>query len=142
MPPDHSGNDDDTNADGGRRNLIDASSTVVANRATPPSRNDNAIIADADLPVVARLVIEIHSDGTRTIARGAMQTTDDSPAGMSSVAIDARGDSPLSLALQLTKSLATSLSPLAVAKAIAANRPNAKPRPSLRAKVRRLLARR
>ncbi|MBX7082837.1 MAG: hypothetical protein K1X88_26765 [Nannocystaceae bacterium] len=31
-----------------------------------------ALVADEDLPVVARLAIEIRSDGSRTVARGAM----------------------------------------------------------------------
>ena len=41
-------------------------------------------------PVVARMIVEIRSDGTRTIARGA---------------IEAHGSSPLSLARSLAKSM-------------------------------------
>lgn len=52
-------------------------------------------------PVVARLVVEIRSDGSRTIARGAME---DAITG-EKVAIEARGSSPLSLALGLAKSM-------------------------------------
>lgn len=52
-------------------------------------------------PVVARLVVEIRSDGSRTIARGAME---DSTTG-EKVAIEARGTTPLSLALGLAKSM-------------------------------------
>jgi hypothetical protein len=52
-------------------------------------------------PVVARLVVEIRSDGVRTIARGAAE---DRLAG-ERVAIEARGSSPLSLALSLARAL-------------------------------------
>jgi hypothetical protein len=55
----------------------------------------------AEPPVVARLVIEIRSDGSRTIARGAIEDT----ANGQRTAIEARGDSPLQLALQLAKSI-------------------------------------
>lgn len=54
-------------------------------------------------PVVARLMIEIRSDGSRTIARGALQ---DELTG-EQVAIEAKGNSPLELAGQLVKSLVT-----------------------------------
>jgi len=52
-------------------------------------------------PVVARLVIEIRSDGTHTIARGAIE---DVVRG-EKAAIEARGNSPLQLALQLAKAI-------------------------------------
>jgi len=52
-------------------------------------------------PVVARLVIEIRSDGTRTIARGAME---DALNGQK-VAVEASGSTPLALALSLAKSI-------------------------------------
>ncbi len=52
-------------------------------------------------PVVARLIVEIRSDGTRTIARGAME---DVQTGQRTT-LEARGDSPLALALQLAKAL-------------------------------------
>jgi hypothetical protein len=54
-----------------------------------------------ELPVVARLVVEIRSDGKRTVARGAME---DAVSGQS-VAIEARGDSPLELAFGLARTL-------------------------------------
>jgi hypothetical protein len=64
----------------------------------------NAIIAsDDDLPVVARLVVEIRSDGSRTIARGGIE---DLTLGQR-VTIEARGDSPLQLALALAKSISS-----------------------------------
>lgn len=56
---------------------------------------------DDDLPVVARLVVEIRSDGRRTIARGAAE---DRASGQK-VAIEARGDSPAQLAVALARSL-------------------------------------
>jgi len=52
-------------------------------------------------PVVARLMIEIRSDGRRTIARGALE---DVTLG-EKVAIEAHGTSPASLAASLIKSL-------------------------------------
>jgi hypothetical protein len=52
-------------------------------------------------PVVARLVVEIRSDGTRTIARGAIE---DAQRG-ERVAIEARGDSPVQLAIALARAL-------------------------------------
>ena len=52
-------------------------------------------------PVVARLVVEIRSDGTRTIARGAVE---DVLSGQRTT-LEARGDSPLQLALQLARVL-------------------------------------
>jgi hypothetical protein len=63
-------------------------------------------------PVVARLMIEIRSDGRRTIARGALE---DATLG-EKVAIEARGTSPASLAASLLKSL---LSGPLLAKAVA-----------------------
>ena len=52
-------------------------------------------------PVVARLIVEIRSDGSRTIARGAME---DVASGQRTM-VEARGDSPLSLAIALARSL-------------------------------------
>jgi hypothetical protein len=55
----------------------------------------------AEPPVVARLIVEIRSDGSRTIARGAMEDV----ATGQRTAVEARGDSPLQLALALARSL-------------------------------------
>jgi hypothetical protein len=55
----------------------------------------------SDPPVVARLVVEIRSDGSRTIARGAME---DVVSGQRTT-VEARGDSPLQLAIALARSL-------------------------------------
>jgi hypothetical protein len=52
-------------------------------------------------PVVARMVVEIRSDGTRTIARGAME---DIHTGQT-VAIQAHGTTPLSLALSMARAM-------------------------------------
>lgn len=52
-------------------------------------------------PVVARMIVEIRSDGTRTIARGAMEDV----ASGQRTTLEARGDSPLQLALQLARVL-------------------------------------
>jgi hypothetical protein len=52
-------------------------------------------------PVVARLMVEIRSDGSRTIARGAIEDT----ASGEKVAVEARGTSPAQLAASLVKTL-------------------------------------
>ena len=65
------------------------------------SNERDAVERVEDLPVVARLVVEIRSDGSRTIARGALE---DAQRG-ERVASDARGDSPLQLAIALARSL-------------------------------------
>jgi hypothetical protein len=65
--------------------------------AKPPEALDRT----DEPPVVARLIVEIRSDGTRTIARGAIE---DVSTGTSST-IEARGTSPLQLALALAKSI-------------------------------------
>lgn len=67
--------------------------------ATTPSQD--LPVAVGELPVVARLIVEVRSDGTRTIARGAME---DAASGKK-VAIEASGSSPFELATALAKSL-------------------------------------
>lgn len=52
-------------------------------------------------PVVARLIVEIRSDGSRTIARGALE---DAASGLRTT-VEARGDSPIQLAIALARSL-------------------------------------
>jgi hypothetical protein len=76
----------------------------------PPLRPDHLderelageVVGDATegLPVVARLVVEIRSDGTRTIARGAMED----PEGRR-VALEVQGTTPWALAKQLAGTL-------------------------------------
>jgi hypothetical protein len=68
--------------------------------------------APAEPPVVARLMIEIRSDGTRTVARGALEDL----ANGETAAVEARGSTPAALAASLLKSLVTG--PL-LAKAVA-----------------------
>ena len=62
-----------------------------------PTQDDSS----GEPPVVARLVVEIRSDGRRTIARGAME---DVKTGQK-VAVEARGSSPLGLAVALARSM-------------------------------------
>lgn len=62
---------------------------------TPPGE------LESEPPVVARLVVEIRSDGSRTIARGAVE---DITSGQRTM-VEARGDSPLQLAIALARSL-------------------------------------
>lgn len=71
-------------------------------------RRDKAELVEAppreiqgEPPVVARLVVEIRSDGSRTIARGAVEDT----VNGTRTTIEARGDSPIQLALALARSL-------------------------------------
>jgi hypothetical protein len=59
------------------------------------------IVEAKEPPVVARLVIEVRSDGTRTIARGAAE---DVTTGQRT-SIEAHGDSPLQLAFALARSI-------------------------------------
>lgn len=59
------------------------------------------VVESKEPPVVARLVVEIRSDGSRTIARGALE---DVATGQRTM-IDAHGTSPAQLAFALVKSL-------------------------------------
>jgi hypothetical protein len=65
----------------------------------PPAEPSAELMAEP--PVVARLIVEIRSDGSRTIARGAME---DVVSGQRT-AVEARGDSPLQLAIALARAL-------------------------------------
>jgi hypothetical protein len=55
----------------------------------------------AEPPVVARLVVEIRSDGSRTIARGAVEDV----VNGQRTTLEARGDSPIQLAIALARAL-------------------------------------
>lgn len=68
-----------------------------------PPGSEHLADRPAEPPVVARLVIEIRSDGSHTIARGAME---DALSGQK-VAVEASGTTPLALALSLAKSIAS-----------------------------------
>ena len=67
---------------------------------TPPAEQQLEA-APKEPPVLARLVVEIRSDGVRTVARGALE---DILSG-ETVAIEARGTTPMSLAWSLVESL-------------------------------------
>jgi hypothetical protein len=59
------------------------------------------VVESKEPPVVARLVVEIRSDGSRTIARGAIEDV----ATGQRVMIDAQGTTPIQLAFALMKSI-------------------------------------
>lgn len=67
------------------------------------SRKDEQGIrtAEAEPPVVARLVIEIRSDGSRTIARGMAEDVQQGER----VEVHAEGSTPFQLVLSLVKAL-------------------------------------
>jgi hypothetical protein len=67
--------------------------------AAPPT--DALAPQPPDPPVVARMVVEIRSDGTRTVARGALH---DAASG-EQVAIEARGTTPMALAASLARTM-------------------------------------
>jgi len=71
-----------------------AASAEVARAAT----DRDALVGAEELPIVARLAIEIRSDGTRTVARGAMHDV----ASGQQVAIEIGSESVVQLARQLT----------------------------------------
>ncbi|HEY1810897.1 MAG TPA: hypothetical protein VGG74_00985 [Kofleriaceae bacterium] len=56
---------------------------------------------EAEPPVVARMIVEIRSDGSRTVARGAIEDV----ATGQRTAIEAKGGTPFQLALSLVRSL-------------------------------------
>lgn len=65
------------------------------------TKPDDALTREEELPVVARIIVEVRSDGLRTVARGAMEDA----ASQTRVAIEASGATPLELATALAKSL-------------------------------------
>ena len=71
-------------------------------RDTPARAEPVSPVEEEPLPpVVARLVVEIRSDGTRTVARGALE---DAVAGQD-VAVAVEAESPAALLGKLTRSL-------------------------------------
>ena len=117
--------------------MTETDDVTVATRDASDVPTDRA----DELPVVARLVVEIRSDGSRTVARGALE---DRTSGQQ-VAIEAEGASPLALSLQLARALVSL--PAIAARSIGgadAVAPAAVPwkRPSLRKAIRGALARR
>lgn len=69
----------------------------------PTERSDRAVVEAEELPIVSRLVVEIRSDGSRTLARGAIEDV----ATGQRTAVEARGDSPAQLAAALAGTLLT-----------------------------------
>jgi hypothetical protein len=65
------------------------------------ARDEEPLAEVPDLPVVARLIVEIRSDGSRTLARGALE---DVVTG-ERVSLEANGGSPAQLAASLAGSL-------------------------------------
>lgn len=62
----------------------------------------DAVATEEDLPVVARLVVELRSDGRRILARGAISNE---PTG-ERAAVEAVADSPLALMRMLARQMA------------------------------------
>lgn len=97
-------------------------SDETANTGLQARSKDDLVAAEDEPPVVARLMVEIRSDGSRTIARGALK---DEMSG-EQVSLVARGNSPLELAAQLTRALVTApLTAGQLAKAMLQNRAKA-----------------
>jgi hypothetical protein len=72
---------------------------VTLSRKPDPEGEAIEPAQDEELPVVARLVVEIRSDGSRTIARGAIEDN----LGGQRVGVEARAGSPLELSRALVK---------------------------------------
>lgn len=70
-------------------------------RVVPRVSNEDLPAAAEELPIVARLVVEIRSDGSRTMARGAIanEATDER------VALEAVADSPVALIGMLARQI-------------------------------------
>lgn len=66
-----------------------------------PDADETALAREIEMPVVARMVVEIRSDGTKTMARGALE---DLVTGQN-VAIETEPMGLFELSGQLTKSL-------------------------------------
>ncbi len=102
-------------------------------RSVPARAESRAAAQTGELPpVVARLVVEIRSDGSRTIARGALE---DAVSGQD-VAVAFEADSPAALLGKLTRSLVSL--PAMLRPTQAALPQDEPPRPSVRALGRRL----
>ena len=78
---------------------------TASNDDPPPGalekKSDSLAERPDDPPIVARMVIEIRSDGSRTVARGAMEDA----VSAERVAIEARGTTPMALAASLAKTI-------------------------------------
>ena len=67
----------------------------------PTPAAGRAISHEPEPPVVARLIVEIRSDGSRTIARGAVEDV----ATGERTTVEAHGSTPLGLMLSLSQAL-------------------------------------
>lgn len=94
---------DDEPGSGARRSAVPLQSTAHARavQVTHAEETKPPAPGDDEPPVVARLVVEIRSDGRRTIARGALEDVQQDER----VAVEARGSTPLSLAMGLMRSI-------------------------------------
>jgi hypothetical protein len=76
---------------------------VVATHSAVAAGQTASLELPDEPPVVARLMVEIRSDGRRTVARGAIE---DVPSG-ERVAVAVDGATPIELALSLARSVFT-----------------------------------
>ena len=67
----------------------------------PGATKTDVVPGQAEPPVVARLVVEIRSDGSTTIARGSLEEATEGVR----VALEARGATPLDVATSLLRSV-------------------------------------
>ena len=74
---------------------------AMGDKLQRPSKPGTELATEDELPVVARLVVEIRSDGTRTVARGALE---DAITGQK-VGVTAHGGTPFALASALARSM-------------------------------------
>jgi hypothetical protein len=74
---------------------------AMGDELQPPSEPRTELATDDELPVVARLIVEIRSDGTRTVARGALE---DAITGQK-VGVTAHGSTPIALASALARTM-------------------------------------
>lgn len=102
--------------------------------AIEPKQPGPAAPTDEELPVVARLVIEIRSDGARTVARGALEGADHSER----VGVEARGGSPAELAAQLLRAIVAAPFQAALSRMTGPPGQVRPARPGLLARLRRL----
>lgn len=82
--------------------LLDGVIEVVQGSGSEP-RGKSLNTSDPDLPVVARLVVEIRSDGSRTVARGVLEDA----STHQTAAVRAEGTTPAQLARSLAATLFT-----------------------------------
>jgi hypothetical protein len=76
---------------------------LVGVKGAIQSSGDKSLKTDPELPVVARLVVEIRSDGSRTVARGVLEDT----STHQTAAVRAEGTTPAQLARSLAATLFT-----------------------------------